>query len=97
MKKFIRGTFELDTNVTDVEAYEKPIEKELDAVIDWANRFKVAVTLGTSESNKYLCEYKVTAQTKAMCNGLVKELKNMLKKIFPKVEMLWQGSGDCLY
>lgn len=97
MKKFIKGTFELDTNVTDLAAYEQKKETKILAIIDWCNTFNVAVNMGTSDDNTYLCEYKIVAKTKSMCNSLLRELKEMLKECFPYVKLVWQASGDQLF
>lgn len=95
MKKFIKGTFELDKDVTDLVAYEENKNDKLLAIVDWCNRFGVAINCGTTDDNTYLCEYKIVANTKTMCSGLLRELKEMLKDCFPYVKSLWQGSGDC--
>ena len=95
MKKFIKGAFELDKDVTDIEAYEKKKESYLKYICDWGDKLGIAIQFGTTEDNKYLCEYRITAKTKAMCNGIAKELKEMLKQIFPCTKMCWQASGDC--
>lgn len=95
-KKYIRGAFSLENNVTDLVAFENERETALKAVIAWANDNKVGVNFGTSEDNTYLCEFTVTAQTAQMCKGYVAELKAMLKKIFPKAYIPWQYSGNIL-
>lgn len=97
MKKFIKGTFELDTNVTDLVAYEEPKKKQLDNLFAWCNRFNIGITVGTSDDNTYLCEYKIVARTKALCNSLLRELKDQLREIYPYVKLVWQGSGDQLW
>ena len=95
MKRFIKGIFELDKNVTDLVAYEEKKKVQLLNIVDWCNRFEVEINLGTADDNTYLCEYKIVANTKAMCKGLLKELKQMLKDCFPYVETLLQMEGDC--
>ena len=97
MKMFVKGTLELDKNVTDLVAYEKPIIKKLEKIVEWCNDFNVAITFGTSDDNTYLCEYRITAQTKTLCNGLFRELKEMLHECFPYVKSLWQASGNVLW
>lgn len=54
MKKFIKGTLELDQNVTDLEAYEEKHKNAIEELIDWANSFDVAINMGTSDDNTYL-------------------------------------------
>lgn len=95
MSKFIKGTFELDKNISDWNTYVKLREAKIVEIIDWSYRFKVVINIGTTDDNALLCEYKVVAKTKAMCNGLLRELKEMLKDCFPYVKLIWQGSGDC--
>lgn len=97
MKKFIKGTFELDKNVTDLVAYEERIKKQIKRLFDWGDSFGVAITLGTADDNTYLCEYKIVARTKSLCNSLLHELKDLLHEIFPYVKLVWQGSGDQLW
>lgn len=93
-KKFIRGTFELQKDVTDIEAFEAPIMPQLMEIIDWAKKNGVGLTFGTSEDNTYLCEFDVVANTVQLCKGYKAELKDLLKKIFPKVRCIveWQGN-----
>lgn len=43
-KKFIRGTFELEQNVTDLEAFEHPKMPKLMEIIEWAKKNGVAMT-----------------------------------------------------
>lgn len=95
MKKFIKGTFELDENVTDLSAYEERKKPQLERIINFCDQFGVQILFGTADDNTYLCEYTVKANTKSLCNGLLRELKEMLREAFPRVKMLWQGSGDC--
>jgi hypothetical protein len=97
MRKFIKGQFELDKNVEDLEEYEAKKINKIKEIVEWCNSFGVAIAMGTSEDNTYLCEYKIVARTKQMCNGLLKEMKDMLKATFPYVKLILQESGDCLY
>ena len=97
MKKFIKGAIALDKNITDLVAYEEPKKKKLDEVLEWCNRYNIYIIFGTSDDNTYLCEYKIVANTKAMCNGLKKELEQMLKDFFPQVKSLWFAGGSQLY
>ena len=59
MKKFIKGTFELDQNVVDLEGYEEKHRKAIDEIVDWANSFDVGIGMGTASDNSYLLEYKI--------------------------------------
>lgn len=95
MKKFIEGALELDKNVTDLVAYEKPKEKQLKEICDWGDQFKIYIQFGTTEDDRYLCEYRIVANTKALCNGLFRELKELLHEVFPYVKSLWQMGGSC--
>lgn len=96
MKKFIKGTFELDKDVTDLVAYEEGRKEKILEIADWCNRFGVEILCGTADDNTYLCEYRIVANTKALCNGLLREFKAKLKDCYPYVKLIWQGSGDCL-
>ena len=96
MKKFIRGTFELEQNIGDLNVYEAKKELYVKSIVQWANKHCVDVLLGESEDNCYLCEYVVRANTDALCKGYVAELKHMLKIGFPKIRLLYQASGNFL-
>lgn len=96
MKKFIRGTFELEQNIGDFDAYEDRKELYIKSIIQWAKEHDIDVILGESEDNCYLCEYIVKANTSALCKGYVSELKHMLKIGFPKMRLLYQASGNLL-
>lgn len=96
MKKFVQGSFALDRNVVDLEGYEKPITNDLNSILEWGTKHGAYICFGTSADDTYLCEYKIVANTIQCCKGLSKELKSMLKPIFPKIQLLWEGSGDIL-
>ncbi len=97
MKKFVKGTFELDKNVTDLAAYEEKKKVKILEIVDWCNDFGVAIQMGTADDDTYLCEYKIVAKTKSMCNGLLREFKEMLKDCFPYVKLVYQAKGDQLW
>lgn len=97
MKKFIKGTFELDKDVLDLTTYEEKKKAQILEIVDFCDSYNIAISMGTADDNTYLCEYKIVAKTKAMCNGLLRELKEMLKESFPYVKLVWQGSGDILW
>lgn len=94
MRKFIRGTLQLEEYVEDTEAYTKKHRKFLEGIVAWAERMDVQITFGTSNDNAYLCEYVIIGNTQQYCKGLFSELKEMLKPVFPKLKNLFQGSGD---
>lgn len=97
MKKFIKGTFELDQDVVNLEEYEEKHKRAIEEIIDWANDFNVGINMGTSDDNTYLIEYKIVGKTASFCKGLLSELKSMLKDEWKKTKSLWQGSGDILW
>lgn len=97
MKRFIKGTFELDQNVTDLEAYEENHIIALSEIINWANDLNVYVAFGTADDNTYLCEFKMVGNTASLCRSLLSELKEMLKKEWKKPKSLWEASGNVLY
>lgn len=97
MKKFIKGTFELDSGVYDIDEYERPKMDALRAIISWADDQDALLRFGTNETGDYLCEYRVTARTTALCKGYVSELRHLLKPYFPKVVMVYQASGDIIF
>lgn len=95
-RRFIEGTFELDKNVSDLIKYEEEREEFLKDVIEWATDNAVIIGFGTSQDNSYMCEFNVVCNTSAMCKGYVAELKNKLKKMFPKAKIVMQFNGTCL-
>lgn len=94
--KFIKGTYELDKDVTDIVAYEEEKKEKIIKIVGWCRDMNVAINLGTADDNTYLCEYKIVRRTKAECSSILQELKRQLKNCFPFVKMNWQGSGDCI-
>ena len=94
-KKFIKGTFELDKDVTDIVAYEEDKKDNILGIAKWCGESGVLLNMGTADDNTYLCEYKIVGNTKTQCNEILREFKKQLRNCFPCVKMLWQGSGDC--
>lgn len=94
-RRFIEGRFELDKNVSDLIKYEEEREEFLKAILEWGNDNKIGILFGTSQDNTYMCEFNVVCNTSAMCKGYVAELKNKLKKMFPKAKIIMQMSGSC--
>ena len=97
MKKFIKGTFELDKDVINLEEYEDNHTIAIEEIIDWANSYNVAINMGTSDDNTYLLEYKIVGKTASLCKGLLSELRSMLKDEWKKAQSVWQASGDILW
>lgn len=97
MKKFIKGTFELDQNVIDLEGYEEQHKRAIEEILDWAESYDVGINMGTSDDNTYLIEYKIVGKTASFCKGVLAELRSMLKDEWKKTKSLWQGSGDILW
>lgn len=93
-KKFKKGAFALQKDVTDLEAFEKPIEAQLHEIIAWADKNEIHLAFGTTEGNTYLCEFHIVAQTASLCKGYVSELRAKLKKLFPKLYLSYEWSGD---
>ena len=78
-RKFVRGSFVLATNITDLDAYYLDHKTTIDSIIEWADKVGMYVGFGISSDNIYLCEYDTTQHTKSMCTGLANELKARLK------------------
>ena len=94
MKKFIRGTLQLEEYIEDTDAYTEKHRKFLEDVVAWGDRMEVQITIGASNDNAYLCEYVIIGKTSQYCKGLFSELKEMLKPVFPKVKSILQYSGN---
>lgn len=97
MKKFIKGTFELDRDVVNLEEYEDKHKRAIEEILYWADDFNVAINMGTADDNTYLLEYKIVCNTASLCKGLLSELKSMLKSEWKKTKSLWQSGGDVLW
>lgn len=96
-KKFIRGTFELEKDVTDLIAFEEKRAPQLRGIIEWATANGVGVGFGASDDGTYLCEFNTQARTLQLCKGYVAELKALLKTIFPKARVVLQYEGNILW
>lgn len=96
-KKYIKATYELAKNVTDLEAFEQPRDAYLQTLLNWATDNNMSMRFGASEDNTYLCECRATARTNQMCKGYIAELKGMLKAEFPKVKIIYEESGNVLW
>ena len=97
MKKFIKGCYELDKNIDDLVTYEEPKKKQLLMFVNWCYENGVFVKAGLTEENEYVCNFKIIANSKAMCNALKQEFKEQLLEIFPYVKTIWEASGDQLF
>lgn len=96
-KKFIRGAYQLAENVTDLDAFNREHGAAAEGLIDWANDNGVMMRCGTSDDNRYLCEYKIICSTVSGCKGMRSELRHEIKTRFPKAKELWHGLGDQLF
>lgn len=96
-KKYIKATYELAKNVTNLDEFEKPRENYLNHIVSWATDNGIGIQFGASEDNTYLCECRATARTNQMCKGYIAELKEMLKDEFPKVKIIYEESGNVLW
>ena len=94
-RKFVRGSYILATNITDLDAYYHKHKTAIDSIIEWADKVGMYVGFGTSSDNTYLCEYDTTQLTKSMCTGLVNELKARLKAEWKSsVKLGFQAHGE---
>lgn len=95
-KKFVRGSFTLDKNITDLDAYYAKHKSTIDGICEWADKVGMYVAFGTSDDDTYLCQYEIVQFTKAMCSGLSNELKARLKAEWKSsVQLGYQAFGDC--
>ena len=95
-KKFVRGSFTLDKNITDLDAYYAKHKATIDGICEWADKVGMYVAFGTSDGDTYLCQYETVQFTKAMCSGLSNELKARLKAEWKSsVQFGYQAFGDC--
>lgn len=95
-KKFVRGSFTLDKNTTDLDTYYAKHKATIDGICEWADKVGMYVAFGTSDDDTYLCQYETVQFTKAMCSGLSNELKARLKAEWKSsVQLGYQAFGDC--
>jgi len=92
-QQYVRGSFLLEENVGDAQAYYEQHKRTIDSIIEWADTLRIYVGFGVSEDRTYLCEYEVLGATKQMCNGVVTELKALLKAEWKKVSLGYQTKG----
>ncbi|NBH77000.1 hypothetical protein D3Z52_02140 [Clostridiaceae bacterium] len=95
-KQFVRGSWLLEKNVADSNAYCKTHKAAIDSIIAWANTLNIYVGFGLSEDKTFLCEYEVFGDTKAMCKGVASELKAKLKPEWKGVSLGYQTFGFTL-
>lgn len=96
-RKFVRGAFTLDDDITDLDTYYQEHKSVIDEILKWAERVDMYVGFGTSSDNTYMCEYNTVQLTKSMCTGLANELKAKLKAEWrSSVQFAYQACGDCL-
>ena len=96
-KKFIRGSIEIESNVTDLEAFEKRHEPMLKHILDWGDFNQISLRFGTSADNTYLCEFDIRADTAKMCKGYLTVLAEKLKAINKKAQVIFQAEGNVLW
>ena len=96
-KKFIRGSIEIESNVTDLEAFEGRNENTINDIVDWGDANQISLLFGMSTDNTYLCEFDIRADSKSMCNGYLTVLVEKLKAINKKARVLFQVEGNVLW
>lgn len=96
-KKFIRGTIEIESSVTDLEAFENYHGAAINGIVQWADSNQIYLKFGTSEDNAYLCEFVIRADTAKMCKGYLKVLVEKLKGINKKARVIFQAEGTVLW
>lgn len=96
-RKFVRGSYTLAADITDLDAYYQEHKTTIDEIIKWADQVGMYVGFGTSSDHTYLCEYETTQITKSMCAGIANELKARLKAEWKSsVKLGYQAYGDIL-
>lgn len=96
-RKFVRGSYTLAADITDLDAYYQEHKTTIDEIIKWADQIGMYVGFGTSSDNTYLCEYETTQRTKPMCTSIANELKAKLKAEWKSsVQLGYQAYGDRL-
>jgi hypothetical protein len=96
-RKFIRGTIEIESNVTSIVEFETRHEPVLKVILDWGDYNGISLQFGTSLDNTYLCEFDIRADTAKMCKGYLMFLVEKLKAINKKARVIFQAEGNVLW
>ena len=97
MRKFIKGSYEIKDDISDLDVFAEKHRKEFEYLISYANKNNIGFNIGTSDKGDILCEYKVVGQSLKECKATMSEFKRMLKAIFKKVNSLYEGNGDQIF
>lgn len=97
MKKFIKGTYQITDEIANLEEFVEQNDISFKWLIKFANNNDISFNIGTSNDGDILCEYSVVKRTLQECKSAISEFKKKLKKIFKKVELLYEGNGDKLF
>ena len=95
MIKFIKGAFVLDEKIESKEEYTKSKKDVMQEIVAWAD-FELGVELGFgyTDDKQLVCQYRIEGHTQKVCQGLLSELKRMLKKNFPRMKETLQMKGE---
>lgn len=97
-KRFISGQLILvrDTNEDYVARLQEQKEDIFSELEDWACSYEISFQFGITESNNYVCEYRIVANSASICKSILRELKDIIKPIAnKKVELGYEMSGSC--
>lgn len=97
MKKFIKGTYQINDEIVNLDEFAEQNDVSFKWLIKFANNNDISFNIGTSNDGDILCEYSVVKRTLQECKSAISEFKKHLKKIFKKVDPLYEGNGDKLF
>lgn len=92
-KYFIRGSWLLEKNVDDSDAYYEQHKTAIESILKWADELHVYASFCVSEDKTYLCEYGMLCDMKSMCSVLSDDLKEMLESEWKDIRLGYQRRG----
>lgn len=97
MKKFIKGTYQIKDKIENLDKFAEQNIVVFKWLIMFANNNDINFNIGTSNNGDILCEYSVVKRTLQECKNAMSEFKKHLKKIFKKLEQLYESNGEKLF
>lgn len=94
MKHFLAGMLETGVVVPEGQDVASDDSAFMESVISFADAHRVALTFGTANDGRLLCQYDIRGNTMAYCKGVYSELQHTLKQHFRKLKALSQSQGD---
>ena len=92
---FIKGTYKLDRNITDLQEYEDSHSAIIQKIMEFAQDADFQISFDLLDDDCYGCMYEITGKNYTACQKLHKELFSKLRDKWKKMERVFEYSGDC--